>query len=314
MVLDLRILGGYDGYSVKKGLYAMLCRLAMVIVLTGMLALQGGSGARAQQPISSGQATTTTSGWSFNFTPYLWMPSVHANVNYNLPPALGGTVSASPSIGFGDLVSHLNMGFSAAADARYNRFSILTDVLWFNLGGVAGQFRSVNFPNHPSIPISGATNTSESLKTNIEIWTLAGGYTVADGDWGTVDVIAGFRLGAISATTNYSLGVTITGPRGNGATFGGVGSVSASRDLWNGIAGLRGRLRIRDTKFFIPYYFDIGTGGSNLTWQISSGVGYQISWADVSLTYRYLSFQQGSGDPVAHLRFQGPMLAVNFRF
>jgi hypothetical protein len=56
--------------------------------------------------------------------PYLWMPSVHSNINYSLPPELGGTVSASPSVGFGDLVSHLNIGFAGAADARYDRFSV----------------------------------------------------------------------------------------------------------------------------------------------------------------------------------------------
>ena len=69
---------------------------------------------------------------------------------------------------------------------------------------------------------------------------LAGGYTVPQGDWGNFDVIAGFRI-------------------------------SRSANVWNGIGGFRGR--IRNSGFFIPYYFDIGAGGSNLTWQIASGVG-----------------------------------------
>jgi hypothetical protein len=34
--------------------------------------------------------------------------------------------------------------------------------------------------------------------------------------------------------------------------------------------------------------------------------------ADVSLTYRYLSFEQGSSAVVQHLGIQGPMLMVNF--
>jgi hypothetical protein len=292
----------------------MLTRIVMTAVLAGLLAVGGLSGAQAQQPTGAGQQSITPSGWTFDLTPYLWMPSVNANINFNLPPALGGTVSANPSIGFGDLVSHLNIGFMGAADARYDRFTVLTDILYMNVGGVAGQFKSVNFPNRPAIPISGSVNTSESLRLNTEIWTLAGGYTVLQGDWGNFDAIAGFRLLALSTTTNYSLGVTIMGPRGNGATFGGVGSVSANADIWNGIAGFRGQVRLGDTLFYIPYYFDIGAGGSNLTWQISSGVGYRTPWADVSLTYRYLSFQQGSNSAEAHLWIQGPMLAVNFKF
>ena len=107
---------------------------------------------------------------------------------------------------------------------------------------------------------------------------MAGGYTVAQGDWGNFDAIAGFRLLDVNARVNYSLGLTIEGPRGNGATFGGIGSVSGSGDIWNGIGGFRGRLRLGNAGLFIPYYFDIGAGGSNLTWQISSGLATTPGW------------------------------------
>ena len=106
----------------------------------------------------------------------------------------------------------------------------------------------------------------------------------------------------------------MAGPRGNGATFGGVGSVSGSGEIWNGISGLRGRIRTGNVGLFIPYYFDIGAGGSNLTWQIASGLGYHANLADVSLTYRYLSFEQSSGATLQRLTIKGPMLAVNFSF
>ncbi len=66
-------------------------------------------------------------------------------------------------------------------------------------------------------------------------------------------------------TIDYSLGLTITGPRGNGAAFGGQGSVSGSVNLWNGIGGFRGRVRLADTGLFIPYYFDAGAGASQFT-------------------------------------------------
>jgi hypothetical protein len=292
----------------------MLNRIVMAAGLTLLLAAGGTSGAQAQQPISSGHQPAGPSGWTFDVAPYLWMPSINANLNFNLPPALGGTVSANPSIGFGDLVSHLNFGAMAAADARYDRFSVLTDFMYMNLGGTAAQFKSVNFPNHPAIPIVGGVQSSQSLNLNATIWTLAGGYTLAQGDWGNIDAIAGFRLLDVNTRTNYSLGLTITGPRGNGATFGGIGSVSASADIWNGIGGFRGRIRVGNAGFFIPYYFDIGAGGSKLTWQVSSGVGYHAGLADVSLTYRYLSFEQSSSSVVQRLWIQGPMLMVNFAF
>jgi hypothetical protein len=292
----------------------MLNRIVVAAVLTILLAAGGMSGARAQQPMGLGQPQAGAPGWTFDIAPYLWFASIHSSYSFDLPPALGGTVSANPSIGFGDLVSHLNFGVMGAADAQYDRFSVLTDFLYLNVGGTPAQFRSVNFPGHPAIPITAGLETSEGFNLNASIWTLAGGYTLAQGDWGNFDAIAGFRLLDVNARVNYSLGFTIEGPRGNGATFGGIGSVSGSGDIWNGIGGFRGRLRLGNAGLFIPYYFDIGAGGSNLTWQISSGLGYHAGLADVSLTYRYLSFDQGSNVVVQRLWIQGPMLMVNFAF
>ena len=45
-----------------------------------------------------------------------------------------------------------------------------------------------------------------------------------------------------------------------------------------------------------------------------SGLGYHLSWADLSLTYRYLSFQQGSGAVVQNMSVRGPILMANFTF
>lgn len=241
----------------------MLCRTVMVTILAGLLSSGGISGAKAQQPISSGQSATNPSGWAFDIMPYVWFATINTTVNLNLPPTLGGTVSADSSVGFGELVPHLHFGAMVAADAQYDRFSLLTDIMYLSLGGTASHIRSVNFPNHPLIPISSTVEASAGMNLQSTIWTLAGGYTVLQGDWGNFDVIAGFRYFPMSTRINYSLGLTITGPRGNGATFGGIGSVSGNADIWNGIGGFRGR--IRNTALFIPYYFDIGAGGSNLT-------------------------------------------------
>ena len=164
------------------------------------------------------------------------------------------------------------------------------------------------------MPITKSVQTSQGLNLNATIWTVAGGYTVVKGDWGNFDVIAGVRYLGVNARIDYSLGLTVTGPRGGSATFGGIGTVSGSVNLWNGIGGFRGRVRLGDTGLFIPYYFDAGAGGSKLTWQIASGLGYHTSLADVSLTYRYLSFEQNNGAVLQHLWVQGPMIMANLSF
>ena len=271
------------------------------------------SAGHAQQPVSAGQAANPT-GWIFNIAPYLWLPTAHITLQYDLPPALGGRLPTEGSSGPGDYLSHLDFALAFAADARNGPFSVLTDFMFTRFSVTDSHVKSLDFFGLPSMPIARSLQTSVGTTLSATIWSLAGGYTVLQGQWGNLDVIAGLRLLAVNATTDFSLALTVTGPRGNGATFGGIGGVSGSQDIWNGIGGLRGRIRLGDTHLFIPYYFDAGAGGSQFTWQIASGLGYQIKWAAISATYRYLSYEQGSSAVVKHLTLGGPMVMVNFSF
>ena len=64
----------------------------------------------------------------------------------------------------------------------------------------------------------------------------------------------------------------------------------------------------------MPYYADIGAGDSDLTWQAMAGIGYSYGWGDVLLTYRHLSYDEGTDGLVQDLELSGPAIAVNFRF
>jgi hypothetical protein len=276
--------------------------------------------ARAQQPAgpppAQPQTADGTASWQFNVAPYLWLPTANVTLNYNLPPGLSGRLPTDVSSGPGDYLSHLNFATMVAADAQYGRFSLLTDFIYTNFSatGGASHIKSVDFLGLPAIPIDRSVQLGVGTTLKATIWTLAGGYTVLQGEWGNLDLLVGVRVLSVTARTNYSLAVSIAGPRANGPSFGGIGYVSGTDDVWNGIAGLRGRIRLANNGFFLPYYFDIGGGGSQPTWQIAGGIGYQTGWAGVSVTYRYLSFNQGSGVTVHKLSLGGPMMMVNFTF
>jgi hypothetical protein len=281
-----------------------------------LLATGAWSGARAQQPMSAGQPSPTT-GWQFNIAPYLWFPTVNLSLDYNLPSALGGRLPTDVSVGPGAVYGHFDFGGMIAGDVRNGPFSLLTDFVGarFSATGSDVNIKSIDFFGLPSIPISRSLEHSTGTTLRVEVWTLAGGYTVLQRDWGNLDLIAGFRLLAVNSRTDFSLAFMITGPRGNGATFGGIGDVTVSKTIADGIGGLRGRVRLPNTPLFIPYYFDIGAGGSQLTWQISSGLGYQFNkWGAVSATYRYLSFKQGGSTAVDRLTMKGPILMLNISF
>jgi len=69
-----------------------------------------------------------------------------------------------------------------AADARYDRLTLVTDFICFNVGGTPSQFKSINVPSRLPVPVTAGLQASEGMNVNAIIWTIAGGYTLRDGD------------------------------------------------------------------------------------------------------------------------------------
>jgi len=64
----------------------------------------------------------------------------------------------------------------------------------------------------------------------------------------------------------------------------------------------------------VPYYADVGTGQTKLTWQAVTGLGYQFDWGALALTYRYLDYQMKSGSKVESLNLNGFAVSASFTF
>lgn len=288
-------------------------RIVVGTVLILMLLVGSVSQVRAQQPETAAPPPAPGT-WQVNVAPYIWFPTTRVDLSYNLPAALGGRLPTEVSMGPGETLSDLDIAAMLTGEVRNGPFSVLTDLMYTRLSVTDSHIKSLDFFGLPSRPISRSLQTSVSTTPKILVWTLAAGYTVVQGDWGNVDVFTGVRLLWVSAVTNYSLALSIVGPRGNGATFGGIGGVSGSSSIWNGIVGLRGKIRLPQSRFFIPYYFDIGGGGSQPTWQIATGLGYQANWGAITATYRYLSFRQGGDNVATKTSLGGPMLMATFTF
>jgi hypothetical protein len=84
-------------------------RIVVAAVLSVWVTAAVNPAARAQQPTSAGQPAGNPSGWTFNIAPYGWFATIGTTLNYRLPPALGGTVTADPTIGFGDIIVPLEL-------------------------------------------------------------------------------------------------------------------------------------------------------------------------------------------------------------
>lgn len=145
------------------------------------------------------------------------------------------------------------------------------------------------------------------------MWTLAGTYAAVTDPAATLDVLGGLRYFNVTASTDWRLTAAVSGP-GPGLVFPRFGSISERVDLWDAIVGVKGRVRLGAGKWSMPYYVDIGTGSSSLTYQGLLGVAYSYRWGDVTLAYRYLYYDQGNNKLIQNFSFAGPALGVTFRF
>ena len=90
-------------------------------------------------------------------------------------------------------------------------------------------------------------------------------------------------------------------------------ATSESESLLDGIVGVRGAIKLSE-HWYLPYYADIGTGQSDLTWQLLGGVGYRFGWGDIKLVYRHLAYEMDGDKHLEDLTVSGPLLGVGFRF
>jgi hypothetical protein len=250
--------------------------------------------------------------WTFGVQPYLWLPSINGSLSYSVPPGSGG--SANVDISSNSLLEALDFALMLEAEARKGKWAILTDFIYLDMGAQDSQVKSVNFSGpggRVTLPVTVNGSASATLKGTL--WELAGSYTVAHSEASSLDVLLGFRYFGIETTTDWNLSATIT-DNVSGKTFARTGSVKESDDLWDGIVGIRGRIGLGSGKWGIPYYLDVGTGSSTITWQGAAGIQYRWSWIDLNLMYRYLYYDMESGKLLQNVSFNGPALGVNFRF
>ncbi len=252
-------------------------------------------------------------GWSFNLAPYGWLANVSAKINTPTPG--GGVATTDVFVPFSDLLHDLRFGVLLAGQARYDQFSVLTDIMYMNLGMNlnAAHLSSVSLGPSGRIDIPTELEASAGTGLGTTVWTLAGGYTLGAGGWGNVDAIAGTRLLAVNVTTSYNLNAAILLPNRTIA-LAKSGSLGVNVDDWDAIVGTTGRINIPNSGFYVPYYLDAGTGELPLTWQAFTGLGYHTSLADYSIGYRYLAFETNASAPVKTLAMGGVMVVASFHF
>ncbi len=277
------------------------CR-SLTLGALALSALGFSSGAAA-----TGVADPYDGNWHFHVVPYLWLPAISGSIDTDVPgrPGPNGEprqVKVSGDVNPDSYLQNLQMAFMLTAEARKGPWSILTDIVYTDFGDQDTRVKRVTGPLGEL-----STEVARNAKVDVSatIWTLAGGYTVVRDPTWSLDLIAGFRY----LTMNSDLTLSLQDERGR---YLRARDVSMDQDEWDGIVGARGKILFPNTRWFIPYYADIGAGSSNWTWQALAGLGYRFDWGEATVAWRAIGYEFDGNN--VDLTLNGPALGVGFRW
>jgi hypothetical protein len=224
---------------------------------------------------------------------YLWGASVSGNLGYHL--------GDEPfEISLQDLMENLKMTGMLAYRRNIGDWSLLIDLVYLNMSGSKND--SVTLPIGDGVPI----DTDASLDIKTWVGGLYGGYIFSRSQASKHEIIVGARYFSMST----DLHLEADGPGGTPLIDR---SFSPSAKLWDGVVGIEGHFALGG-RWSLPYHLDVGAGNSELTYQVLAGAALGFRWGDLSLTYRYLYYDEGEGGLVKDMSIKGPVVAAGFRF
>jgi hypothetical protein len=252
---------------------------------------------------ASGAFAQSSDAWQFTGSLNLFLPSVSGSSTF---PASGG--GSTIDVDGSKVFDSLNSLFMGSLEARKGAWGMFADVIYLDFS--ASQSGSRDFRiGRADLPVGASANLELGLKG--WSWTFGGSYRLATTPRYQVDVLAGARLLDIETRLDWGL----SGNVGSVALADRAGSRTTTLKNWDFIVGAKGRLALDGAgKWFVPYYFDIGAGDSQMTVQAMTGVGYAFSWGDVVGSWRYIDYEMKSGSFTQDLRFSGPMVAAVFHW
>jgi hypothetical protein len=229
------------------------------------------------------QPAEAQDGWTFSIAPYLWIAGLSGDT------AQFGLPAVHIDADFGDILSNLDFAFMAAGEARYDRFSIIGDVIYTKL--------SADGETPLGILASDVDVTSESFSGLLGV-----GYAFLDGPEGHLDIVGGVKLWSVDTTVAFSGGLLGVVERSDSATW------------LDGMVGLRGKYSFTP-EIYLTGWGLVGGGGANIDWDVALGVGYDFNDRISAIAgYRALGVDYSDDGFVFDTVQQGPILGLAIKF
>jgi len=254
--------------------------------------------------LGAGNATAQSNpdSWQFRAIIYGYFPDIGGKTSF--PANNGGT---TVDVTADTILNNLKFAFMGTLEAQKGQWGAFTDIMYLDVGGSKSDTRDVTIGG-VTLPAGVTANASLDIKGTL--WTLAGNYRVLATPDATFDAFAGARLLSLKENLGWEFSANIGPIVGPGRT----GNSDAKITNWDAIVGVKGRLVFGNNReWFVPYYVDVGTGDSDLTWQAIGGIGYAFSWGEVLAAWRYIDYKF-NGDKIQDINFNGPAIGVAFRW
>lgn len=219
--------------------------------------------------------------WNFAASVYVWGAGIAGDTTND------GTID----IGFSDIIENLDMTYMGTFETRKEKLSFAADVIYLSVS-IDNQ---VDFP----VPVGGAA-ISSNLDETIWIITPRIGYTIVDQTTWSLDLLGGIRYGSMDTTLNVNAGQLTS-------------TSSDSNTVTDVIVGGKGRVNLGEN-WYLPYYADVGSGDTDLTWQVFGGVGYQFDQLSIEAGYRELEWDLKNNAILDTLNLNGPLLGAKYQF
>nr|WP_237684103.1 hypothetical protein [Pseudaminobacter soli] len=225
----------------------------------------------------------TENGWTFEIVPYAWAAGLTGSVGqFGLPPV-------HVDLPFWEVFDHLDFAGMAVGEARYDRYSLIGDVIYVKLSGQKGTPRGVV-----------ANDVSVDSKTFTGF--LGGSYYFLDTNSAQLGVMAGARVWSVDTRISFSGGVLDGVSRSDGETW-----VDAT-------AGLRGSYSLTP-QIYLTGWGVVGAGQADLDWDVAGGIGYRFNDKFEAVAgYRALGVDFQDGGFLFDVVMHGPILGLVARF
>ena len=214
--------------------------------------------------------------WEFEVVPYLWVAGIDGDLTVE-----GRDFSSSAD--FEDIIDQTKFGASAIFGARRDNW-----VSFVQLDYLALENDDIS-----------TRRSREDIHLEFDSLLAAAttGYRFPVGQSHSVDLMAGVRYAGMDATVDAKR----------------TGDSNANRDIYDAIVMVRPRFQISENWQIMPS-FSVGTGDSDLSWEVFPEIIYQGSEFTFRFGYRNLNYDSDKGNSEIDISMRGLLLGAGFVF